>query len=38
MITDNNTIEGIINVTSTQKSTKVIEMRFFYILDRAQEG
>eukprot|EP00536_Pseudo-nitzschia_multiseries_P010327 jgi/Psemu1/25590/gm1.25590_g len=36
--TDNNTAEGILNGTVKQKRSKAIDMRFYWLRDRAKQG
>eukprot|EP00536_Pseudo-nitzschia_multiseries_P005706 jgi/Psemu1/191192/e_gw1.110.12.1 len=36
--TDNNTAEGILNGTIKQKRSKAIDMRFYWLKDRAEQG
>jgi hypothetical protein len=38
MITDNNTAEGIIKGTIKQKRSKSIDMRFYWLKDRQEQG
>lgn len=38
MKTDNNTAEGILNGTIKQKRSKAIDMRFYWLKDRAEQG
>ena len=38
MRTDNSTAEGILNGKFTQNRTKAIDMRFYWLMDRAQQG
>jgi hypothetical protein len=38
MITDNNTVEGIIKGTIKQKRSKSIDMRFYWLKDRQEQG
>ena len=36
--TDNNTADGIINGTFQQNRSKAIDMRFYWLIDRAKQG
>ena len=38
MQTDNNTASGIINQTIKQNKTKSMSMKFYWLLDRAEQG